>query len=142
MDSSPRFHHSPAFLGLSCLILISIACGIPLVPAPTPTATLPPEVDSALRAKLLGQWQVVSGGAWEGATLTFNEDGSFTITGGSQEKDNTGSFFFTAKSTIAFSFPDYQGFADIQFMNDDKINLFIRTADLSRGMFYSVERLK
>lgn len=127
----------------TCLVLISIACQVSsLLPTATPTATLPPAVASPLQARLLGQWKVINGGPWGDAILTFEADGGFTIVDSLQQKDGEGSYFFTSENTIAFSFPNYQGSAEIEFQSDDEMDLSVTTSDQVFGILYSAERVK
>jgi hypothetical protein len=142
MNCSPKTSRIPVLLALTCLVLGSIACGFPVLPAPTPTPTLPAEVDSALRDPLLGQWRVINGGPWEGATLTFDADGSFTVVGGTQENDDRGSFYFTAEQYIVFTFPDYDGSAYINFITDNQLAFTSTPSNEPFGVIYTLERVK
>lgn len=142
MKINNKISRVPLFLVLACLTIASLACKIPALPTPTPTATLPAEVNSPFKSNLLGQWKIINGGTWGGATLTFSDDGSFSVLGGLQEKDAKGSYYFTADNEIAFHLPNYQGTATIEFKNDNQISLTVATSDQPFGFMYSAEKVK
>jgi hypothetical protein len=132
----------PLFLVLACLIIVSLACKVPALPTPTPTATLLAEVNSPFKSNILGQWKIINGGTWGGATLTFSDDGSFSVLGGLQEKDAKGSYYFTSDNEIAFRLPNYQGTATIEFDSDNQISLTVITSDQPFGLIYSAEKIE
>lgn len=121
------------------LFLISMACN---VSSPTPTATVQAEVDSPLKINLLGEWKISSGGAWGGATLTFDDDGSFSVRDSSREKDGTGNYLFTSENTIVFYLPNYDGSVVIEFESENEMSLTVTTSDGPFGSIYSAERVK
>ncbi len=125
------------------VILLSVvlsACSA-LLPAATPTPTLPARVDSRLRPQLLGKWRANSGGPWNNAILTFGPDDTFSVVGGSQEPNATGTFFFTAENIIAFRLPKYQGTAQIEFLDQDTTSLTVTTSLAPFGIIYSIKRV-
>jgi len=143
---------------LACWMFVLPACAIPslstTIPTPTlskeivssstpvPTDGLPKKVISSLESNVLGQWKVVNGGAWEGATITFYEDGNLTLSGGSPVKDDKGSYYFTAEDVIVFNFQDYQGSADIELITNKDMSLVVTRSDEAFNAIYSLERVE
>lgn len=130
-----------SLLFLSLLVLlVSMACGL-VLPAAIPTATLPSPVESHLKSEIVGQWKVINGGPWGGAILSFSEDGIFSMTGGLQEPDAKGTYYFSSEDTIAFQLPDYQGTMTLSLASDMS-SLTVSTSKDPFGIIYSIERVR
>ncbi len=119
---------------LFCASLIIGGCDV--VPSPKPTQT----PSSPLADKLLGTWQVTSGGPWGDALITFTQEGEISVQGGLQEPEAHGSYAFIDTATISFQFPTYNGTAQLELPNDNRLELMVRTSTQTFGVGYVAER--
>ena len=141
MGNSKKSQPFLFYVFLSLFVLALISCGTFSSIVTAPTATLPAKVDSPLKDKLVGKWNVSGSAPWNDTTFTFNDDGSLVVDG-LEGKSLTGSYFFTSENIVAYTLPIEQGTISLEFQGDDNIDLTITKSSDVFGLIASAQRVK